>query len=90
MYFNEACCPGRHFKIEIQGDVLDEDVSYRDYDPTPGIGRHGRLSFTVSEKVRLLKTLSKAKAKALRSGSADDYETFRTLKGISGDLVQLL
>lgn len=48
------------------------------------------LSLTASEKVRLLKSLSKAKVKALRRGSADDYETFRTLDGISGDLVQLL
>src|SRR5213593_635898 len=46
LYFNEGCCTGRHFKIEIQGTLVDDDVSYLDYDPgNPGLGRAGRLSF---------------------------------------------
>jgi hypothetical protein len=46
LYFNEGCCTGRHFKIEIQGDIVDDDVSYLDYDPvTPALGRVGVLSF---------------------------------------------
>jgi hypothetical protein len=46
LYFNEGCCTNRHFKIEIQGDELDDDVSFVDYDPDmPALGRVGRLSF---------------------------------------------
>ncbi|MFH0737409.1 MAG: hypothetical protein V1827_02900 [Candidatus Micrarchaeota archaeon] len=48
------------------------------------------LSLSVSEKVRVVKSLSKAKAKALRGGVADDYRAFRTLDAISGELVALL
>jgi hypothetical protein len=46
MFFNEDCCTQRHFKIEIQGDIVDDDVSYLSYDPAnPALGRVGRLSF---------------------------------------------
>jgi len=46
MYFNEGCCLNRHFKILMQGDVVDEDVSYLDYDPAnPALGRVGVLPF---------------------------------------------
>jgi hypothetical protein len=46
MYFNECCCPGRHFKVQIQGVTVDDDVSMADYDlANPGIGRAGRLTF---------------------------------------------
>ncbi|MBI4606947.1 MAG: hypothetical protein HY721_33710 [Planctomycetes bacterium] len=46
LYFNECCCVGRHFKIEIQGEIVDDDVSYLDYDlAAPGLGRVGRLTF---------------------------------------------
>ncbi len=45
-YFTECCCVNRHFKIEIQGEIVDDDVSYLDYDPDfPALGRTGRLSF---------------------------------------------
>jgi hypothetical protein len=37
-----------------------------------------------------VKTLSRAKAKALRVGTEDNYRTFRTLDALSGELVQLL
>ena len=46
LYFNEGCCPDRHFKIEIQGTIVDDDVSYLDYDvANPALGRAGVLSF---------------------------------------------
>ncbi|HVR75571.1 MAG TPA: hypothetical protein VMT52_14645, partial [Planctomycetota bacterium] len=46
LYFNECCCANRHFKVEIQGEILDEDVSYLDYDTAaPALGKVGRLSF---------------------------------------------
>jgi len=46
LYFNECCCPARHFKLEIQDEIVDEDVSISDYDPaSPGFGHVGRLTF---------------------------------------------
>jgi hypothetical protein len=45
MYFNECCCTNRHFKIEIEGEIVDDDVSYLDYDANPGLGRVGLLTF---------------------------------------------
>ena len=55
MYFTEECCTGRHFKIEIQGDIVDDDVSYLDYDTVaPGLGKTGKLSFagiTVTDRI---------------------------------------
>src|SRR6185503_3519277 len=46
LYFNEACCPARHFKITLQDEVVNDDVSYEDYDPAaPALGKLGRLSF---------------------------------------------
>jgi len=46
LYFNEACCTGRHFKLEVEGRIVDEDVSFVDYAPeAPALGSVGRLSF---------------------------------------------
>ncbi len=46
LYFTECCCSNRHFQVEIQGEIYDDDVSYRDYDiGRPGFGRTGRLDF---------------------------------------------
>jgi len=47
LYFNEAGGPNRHFQIEIQGTIVDEDVSSLDYNPAnPGTpGWVGRLPF---------------------------------------------
>ena len=93
-------CQNQRLKKKAMGLTTELEMAYED--PTRygvvvdaasqlcGLLRDDGLSLTVSEKVRLLKSLSKAKAKALRSGSADDYKTFRTLDDISGDLVQLL
>jgi hypothetical protein len=44
-YFTEQCCPGRHFQIEIQGEIVADDVSYLSYADPPSLGRVGRLSF---------------------------------------------
>jgi hypothetical protein len=46
LYFNECCCPNRHFSAAINGNVVDADISYNDYDPaSPALGDPGRLSF---------------------------------------------
>ena len=92
--------PGQKVKKKLMGLTAELEMAYTD--PT----RYGVVvdaasqlcdllrgespSLSVSEKVRVVKSLSKAKAKALRSGIADDYRTFRTLDALSGELVQLL
>ncbi len=48
------------------------------------------VSLTVADKLHVLKSLTRAKVRALRSGRQDGYRAFRTLESISGDLVQLL
>ena len=48
------------------------------------------VSLTMGEKVRMVKSVAKAKVKAFMGGTADDYRAFRTLDAISADLVQLL
>jgi hypothetical protein len=48
------------------------------------------VSLTMSEKLRVLKSVTRAKVKAFRGGAVDDYRTFRTLDEISGNLVRLL
>jgi len=45
LYFNECCCIARNFKISIQDEIVDDDVSYVDYDEVPGLGKAGVLSF---------------------------------------------
>src|SRR6266540_3346234 len=48
LYFNEGCYKNRNFKIELQGDIVDEDVSYLDGDPSqvdPDLGNVWKLSF---------------------------------------------
>src|SRR6185295_10246418 len=57
MYFNEACCKNRHFKIEIQGTLVDEDVSYLDADlsqPDPPLGLVWKLSFPAAVQNEIL------------------------------------
>ena len=51
-------------------------------------GTHAPLS--LEEKVRIVKSLCRAKAKAYASGLSDDYKTFRALSTISTDLVHVL
>ena len=45
LYFIEACCPERHFKISIQDELLFDDVSFLEYADPPGLGKPGRLTF---------------------------------------------
>jgi hypothetical protein len=42
------------------------------------------------EKVRLVKSVCRAKAKAYLGGPGDDYKTYRALSTISSDLVRML
>lgn len=51
-------------------------------------GEH--LSLSMNEKVRVLKSVTRAKVRAFMGGNADGYRTFKTLDTISSDLVQLL
>jgi hypothetical protein len=46
LYFNECGIgPGRHFRVSIQDEIVDDDVSAADYDDVPGAGKLGRLTF---------------------------------------------
>lgn len=49
-----------------------------------------RVSLSIAEKMTVLKSLTRAKLRALKSGGQDDYEMFRALDVIGSDLVQLL
>jgi hypothetical protein len=46
LFFTECCCPNRHFKVEVQGTVIDDDVSTADYSVSGALGRTGRLRAT--------------------------------------------
>ncbi len=48
------------------------------------------VSLTMGEKLRVIKSVTRAKVKAFMGGRSDDYKTFKTLDEISSDLVQLL
>ncbi len=48
------------------------------------------VSLTTAEKLRVMKSLTKAKVKAFMGGTSDNYRAFKTLDGISNNLIQLL
>jgi hypothetical protein len=48
------------------------------------------VSLTMGEKLRVVKSVARAKVRAFMGGTADDYKAFKTLDEISTDLVQLL
>lgn len=48
------------------------------------------VSLSMPEKMRVVKSLARAKVQAFMDGPSDDYKTFKALDAISGDLVQLL
>jgi len=52
--------------------------------------REDEVSLTTAEKLRVMKSLTKAKVRAFIGGTSDNYKTFKTLDSISSDLVQLL
>lgn len=47
------------------------------------------VSLSIAEKMTVMKSLTRAKIRALRGG-AKNYQMFKTLDGIGSDLVQLL
>lgn len=44
-YITDCCCPQRHFQIELQGTVVDDDVNIADHSASGTVGRTGRRSF---------------------------------------------
>lgn len=48
------------------------------------------VALTRADKVRVLKSLTKAKVRAFMKGTTESYQTFRTLDTISTDIVKLL
>lgn len=51
---------------------------------------HGPVELTGLEKVRIIKSMCRAKARAYARGLADDYKTYKALRTISTDLVRML
>lgn len=45
LFFTECCCPQRHFKVELQGAIVDEDVSSARYSASGANARTGLLEF---------------------------------------------
>ncbi len=52
--------------------------------------RTNEAGLSGDEKVRLVKSVCRAKAKAFLGGPGDDYRTYRALSTISSDLVRML
>ncbi len=52
--------------------------------------RNEEVELSRADKVRVVKTITRAKVKAFMAGTPDSYRTFKTLDTISSDLVQLL
>ena len=50
----------------------------------------GEVDLSRADKVRVVKSITKAKVKAFMDGTPDSYRTFKALDSISSDLVQLL
>jgi len=48
------------------------------------------VSLSIAEKMAVLKSLTKAKLRALKNGAKDNYRMFKTLDIIGSDLIQLL
>ncbi|MBI4585103.1 MAG: hypothetical protein HY717_13915 [Planctomycetes bacterium] len=55
LYFDEGCCINRRFKIELQGAIVQDEVSYLDYDPSPALGKGGVLSFEADVDAGILR-----------------------------------
>lgn len=51
---------------------------------------NNHVPLTTAEKVRIVKSITRAKVVAYRKGASDDYRTFRALNLISTDLVKML
>lgn len=48
------------------------------------------LPLRPEEKVRVMKSLTRARVKAYMGGSVESYKAFRTLDGISDELIEVL
>ena len=59
LYFMECCCEARHFKIELEGEIVADDVDFRAYDivdPEFALTtRVGKLSYEVDVEDGVLK-----------------------------------
>ena len=64
--------------------MVDAAVQLRDLLVLEGV------SLSRTDKVQLLKTLTKVKVRAFMTGTDESYRTFRTLESIGSDLVKLL
>ena len=74
----------RHGDPSGYDQVIDAAAELRN------ILRNEELGLTRTEKVRVVKSITRAKVKAFMGGTSDSYRTFKTLDTISNDLVQLL
>jgi hypothetical protein len=64
--------------------VVDAAVQFR------GMLKTEAVSFSMAEKLQIIKSLMRAKLRALKLGKQDGYHTFMMLDAISNDLVQIL
>lgn len=48
------------------------------------------IELTIPEKLHIVKSMARAKVRALRSGQSDNYKTFKEIDLVSNDLVDLL
>ena len=83
-------------KKELMGltSAMDFDVSHAAVvdaaSQVYAILKTQEVSLSLAEKLKVLKSVTKAKVRAFMTGEEDDYRTFKTLDLISNDLVQLL
>ncbi|MEW6036082.1 MAG: hypothetical protein AB1529_05700 [Candidatus Micrarchaeota archaeon] len=77
-------------ELEMYDDPMRYEVVVDAASQLRTLLREEELSLTMGEKLRVLKSVTKAKVRAFMGGPSDNYRTFKTLDAISGDLVQLL
>ncbi len=77
-------------ELEMYDDPMRYEVVVDAASQLRTLLKEEELSLTMGEKLRVLKSVTKAKVRAFMGGTSDNYRTFKTLDAISGDLVQLL
>ena len=90
----------RLMKKKLMGLTSALEMTYVDpskYDMVVGVAtqlyttlKDPEVSLTMAEKLRVIKSFTKAKVRAFLDGASDNYRTFKSLDAIGGDLVQLL
>lgn len=82
---------GLSYALESTGDtpsdyeaMVDAAVQFRD------MLKGENISLSTAEKLQVLKSISRAKLRALRLGESDHYRTFQALDAVSSDLMQML